>query len=78
MPTKIRDLTEGDVFDAEELPVEIDPEEYPAIEFELAVVSGVELDRRAGSNRVVVHTREHGSWPVPGDHEVLVQSRVRR
>ncbi len=76
--TKVKELTEGDVFDAVELPVEIDPEEYPQIEFELAVVSGVEPDWAPGSNKVVVHTEEHGSWAVDGEHEVQVQSRVRR
>lgn len=76
--TKVRDLTEGDVFDAEELPVQIDPDKYPQIEFELAVVSGVEQDWAPGSHKVVVHTEEHGSWAVDPDHEVTVQRRVRR
>lgn len=76
--TKVRDLTDGDVFDVEELPVEIDLEENPLVEFELAVVSGVEPDWAPGSDKVVVHTEQHGSWAVDPDFEVQVQSRVRR
>lgn len=76
--TRIRDLVEGEVIDAADLPVEIDLEEWPQVEYQLAIVEGVEKDRAPGSSKFVVHTREHGSWAVDPDFEIQVRSQVRR
>jgi hypothetical protein len=76
--TKVRELTEGDVFDLLELPVEVDLEENPLAEYALAVFDSSEPDWAPGSSKLVIHTREHGSWAVDPDAEVQVQTRVRR
>lgn len=73
--TRVRDLRDGDVIDLQHLPYDIDLEEHPMVEFELAVVdSVVEED---GVWWIV--TDEHGVWRAPDlDFEFEVQARVRR
>lgn len=73
---KVRELVDGDVIDVADLPVEIDLDEYPLVEYELGVVTRVEPE--ASTGRHVVYTREHGSWAVDPDFEVPVRGRVRR
>jgi hypothetical protein len=73
--TKVRDLRDGDVIDLQKLPYEIDLEEHPLVEFELAVI-----DEVAEEDGVWwIATAEHGVWRAPSpDFEFRVQARVRR
>jgi hypothetical protein len=73
--TKVRELRDGDVIDLQELPYEIDLEEHPMVEFELAVVD--EVVEEAGVWWIA--TDQHGVWRAPGpDFEFQVHTRVRR
>jgi hypothetical protein len=72
---RVRDLSDGDVIDLQELPYEIDLDENPLVEFELAVVDEVFEENGVWW----VATAEHGVWRAPDpDFEFQVQTRVRR
>jgi len=73
--TKVRELTGGDVIDLQALPYEIDLDENPLVEFELAVVD--EVNEEDGVWWIA--TEQHGVWRAPDpDFEFEVQTRVRR
>ncbi len=72
--TKVRDLTDGDVIDLQELPYDIDLDEHPLIEFELAVVERVFEE----AGRWWIATDQHGTWRAEPDFEIQVRTRVRR
>ncbi len=73
--TRVQDLRDGDVIDLQELPYEIDLEEHPLVEYQLAVVDEVVQE----DGIWWIATDEHGAWPAPGpDFEFEVRQRVRR
>jgi hypothetical protein len=73
--TAVRDLREGDVIDLEQLPYDIDLDENPMVEFELAVVEEVAEEDGVWW----IATEQHGTWRAPSpDFEFHVQTRVRR
>lgn len=73
--TKVRDLREGDVVDLQDLPYEIDLDEEPLVEFELAVVSGKPFYE---DGIWWIPTRQHGTWHADPDFEIQVQTRILR
>lgn len=72
--TAVRDLRGGDVIDLQELPYEIDLDEHPLIEFELAVVDEVFSENGCWW----IATDQHGVWRAEPDWQLQVQTRVRR